>query len=259
MKVISDWKEIKTTNEKCDYYGFPLNIFTFGYSMKNSKLVVEDDVYYRIRNHDATIIYSDNPIDYTDSFDYLQSIGISKVKRLPSLTKNDGDDKSVKCWFTDKLVKHKYSKRRKYFDFVTPNSTQDIIDVFNEWVDIRKDHYFCLVQGHYLKLIDMYPDVKIFMVKYNGKKVGFYGYITDAHNNACITLIKHTFANSNLADAMWADCIERIIDGGTTYINCGDTSDKLKKKLQLMPQKVWYFSQKKLENTNTTEELNEWF
>jgi hypothetical protein len=152
------------------------------------------------------------------------------------------------------MIGQKHRNRCRFFTFREPECLDEVTTVFDKWVELRKDALFCLVKGHYQSLIYLhminqeYP-MEIHLTCQDGKPVGITGWIIDdKHNQAVMPLAKHNFTHKYLADAIWAHGIQFLMEErGIKSINCGDTADKLKERMEFKKKKVWYFSKSKIE------------
>lgn len=218
-----------------DYWSFAPVLETFR-SVGYGKFQTINGLEYRTRGGDYVLIsppQEDFLIpenanrDRIRSLSYVEGIiGVDVPKRPVG-----------KLWVCDNLWtpnrKTRYELRQAHkvgYELRVP--TQDALNlVFDSWVQELTES--CpskmLVKGHYREMIK-HPGFDFLGVYVDGVCVGATGVTFDGTSGAvCFT--KHERQYRWLSRVLWFHSIDYLVSSGCTFINCGDTADKLKREL----------------------------
>lgn len=242
-----------------DYFDFPSSMLAFSESLSSSRLMTVNDnqAFFRLRGNQLTLMTYYVPGEQLRLI--LESLSQDfKVKCLNFVNKDmTGLKKSSygnehwidQGWTVDNVLKtlhhHEAYKYRRAirgcedaYDIEMAPPIDDVIALFNAWVEEAKHRHFMVVQGHYWRYILRYYDnpnnVKLygFRRKADGKLWGIVGYEV-FRNQAQMTLGKHRTGDYYFSRWMWLKVLQLMLSEGVTKCYCGTTADELKQQLQM--------------------------
>lgn len=116
-------------------------------------------------------------------------------------------------------------------------SKVELRDILETWIEDKKEHKptAMVVRGHYAAMIDD-PDIVFVGWRKGAELLGAFGYTIDpVTKQAAIGFAKHSYGSWWLSRFLWIKTIRIILSGGARGVVCGDTADRLKRELGLLP------------------------
>lgn len=141
-------------------------------------------------------------------------------------------------WAPNKKCRYAFSlAKRDGGEIVTPEKEElhTLLTEWIEWAEERKNQM--IVKGHYRQMIET-PGFEFIGCRVGGKLVGATGYtVQDGHG--AIGFAKHVGGYWWLSRLIWTCAIQKVLGQGAATVNCGDTADKLKQQMGLLPEFQW--------------------
>lgn len=237
-----------------DYWSFSPVLETFR-TVGYGKFKFIEGLEYRIRGGDYVLITPpqktfkippDANRNRIRSLSYLEGIIGLDVPKKPA----------GKMWVCDNSWqpnrKTRYELRQAHkvgYELKVP-TVDELNQVFNNWIKelTESNPGKMLVKGHYREMIK-HPGFEFFGVYLDGVCIGATGVIMDGSSGAvCFT--KHERQYRWLSRVLWFHSIDYLVSSGCTFVNCGDTADKLKHELGFTAVKQYKVDFSKLEQEN---------
>jgi len=118
----------------------------------------------------------------------------------------------------------------------TPEERESLPGLVSEWAEWAKGRHDMVVKGHYLRMIQD-PRVNFTVFRDNTQKlVGAMGWVSEGAE-AAICFTKHLQGAWWWPKYIWTYQLQEVFRQGVTFINCGDTADRLKQSVGLVPRK----------------------
>lgn len=241
-----------------DYFDFPSSVIAFGESLINSKLVVVDNnALFRSRGMQLSLIhYRCGGSRLVAILEWLTGKGYN-IKSLNFVHKSF-EALQQKTYGLEHYVTQSYfsqgammldhsSKTRNTiqralrrcsgdFDLDDDPSKDEVLSLFDAWIEFAKQRHFMVVKGHYLRYVERYYEFSDNVVmlgfrrKEDGVLFGIVGYEL-VGDQAQITLAKHRPGINGFAYHLWTESIREILNDGAIKIFCGTTANELKRRL----------------------------
>ena len=263
----NDWYQVvsEAILAVTDYFDFPSSMIAFGESLSTSYLVHLDGVgFFRMRNKQLTLIsYYCDAASLALACEDLKADGYV-VKSLNYVNKPmDGLKVSsygreyyvMSGWSIGDTVatlpsRESYRARRamergvQNYTICDDMAVDEVMDVFDAWIENAKTRHFMVVQGHYKRYIQRYytfgDNVKLlgFRRNDNGVLHGIVGYEV-FRGQAQLTLAKHRIGDNHFSRYLWLIAMNSMLKDGATKCYCGTTADKLKQELGMQSEKSY--------------------
>lgn len=250
-----------------DYFDFPFSMYSFGKSLKSSKLVskkVESGyIFFREYGKTLTLVnYTCNPYDLKKYIERVKKIG-KKVKCLNFVNKPmdgfekisygkeyyvEGDYDFDFGWMKSKSRsklrnKLRNSEKSYYVDY--DFSYEEFKELFDKWFNAAQERHFMVVKGHYLAYAKLYFETDFDYVHMLGirKKENNELYAVSGfevfNSKVQMTVMKHQIGDNYFPKWFWITVLKEIFKFNPEKVFCGTTADALKSELGMKFEKSY--------------------